>query len=241
MATKDPNMKVLLVDEDAEVVWTVGKALTRSGFSVVTCGDGGEALSLLESQDMDVLITAIRLSRVNGLALVDWARNNKPDLKVVVITSADSPAIKNLTLSKGVLLYLEKPVDTDLLIRVLSESDRKEAFRGSIDEIDILDYVQLMMLSGRKLVLEVSSREGETGLLFIDTGEFSHALCGGQEGDEAVIKCLSFSGGSFVNLPWTEPERLTVKKPGRFLLIEAARQRDEKRVGAEEDSSDWLD
>ncbi len=225
----DGNRRIILVDEDPDAVWAIGSSLTRAGFSVTTCGDGEEALSLLESRAYDVLITDIRLPKIGGLALVDWARDNRPAIKVVVTTASGSPVVKNLTLSKGALLYLEKPVDTDLLISVISESDQKKAFRGSIDAIDILEYVQLIMLSGRRLVLEVLSQEGIKGVLYIDKGEICHAVCDELEGEAAVYACLSSSEGSFVNLPWTQPDKITVTRPGRFLLIEAARQRDEKK------------
>jgi len=223
------NRRVILVDEDPAVVWAVGRSLVRAGFSVVTCGDGEDALSLLETQDFDVLITDIRLLKVGGLALVDWARSNKPAIKVIVTAASASPVIRNLAITRGALLYLEKPVDTDLLVSVLSETNHDRAFSGSIDGIDILDYVQLMLLSQRQVVLEVISHDGDRGLLYIARGEVHHAVCGTFEGEDAVYECLNFPGGNFVNLPWTEPERITVDKPGRFLLLEAARLRDERR------------
>jgi hypothetical protein len=89
------------------------------------------------------------------------------------------------------------------------------------------------MLVGRRVVLEVSSKKGGQGLIFIDNGEVRHAKCDGLDGEEALFKCLSFEGGSFVNRPWTEPDKITIKKPGDFLLMEAARKRDEARAGPE--------
>jgi hypothetical protein len=52
-------------------------------------------------------------------------------------------------------------------------------------------------------------------------------VCGDLEGEEALYRCLGFSGGSFSSLPWREPERVTINKPGELLLLEAARRRDE--------------
>ena len=116
-----------------------------------------------------------------------------------------------------------------MLVEAISSTKSDTAFSGSIDSIDILDYLQLMMLSGRRVVLEVSSKDGRQGLIFIHNGEVKHAKCNQLEGEEALFKCLSFEGGSFVNLPWRDPEKNTITKPGDFLLIEAARKRDEAR------------
>jgi CheY-like chemotaxis protein len=228
------KQSILLVDDDPHVVWALGRYFTRAGFPVTTCGDGEEAIALLESKDFDTVITDIQMPRLNGLALVDWLRANRAGTRVVVITAFGGPSIRHLSIKKGAILYLEKPVDPDLLAEALSSSKEETAFSGNIDKIDILDYLQLMMLTQRQVVLEVASRDGGNGLIFIDRGEVKHATCESLEGEEALFKCLCFEGGSFLNLPWTEPDKITIKKPGDFLLMEASRKRDEAREGAEQ-------
>ena len=117
----------------------------------------------------------------------------------------------------------------------LDSAIEKATFSGFIREIDILDYVQLLMLTCRQVVVEVRSRKGQEGKLFISQGRVCHAICGDLEGEEAIYECLGFAGGSFVDLEWTEPEKITVNRPGEFLLLEAAHRRDDKR---EEDESE---
>ena len=221
---------ILLVDDDPEQVWALGRYFTRAGFSVTTCGDGAEAISVLESRNFNTVITDIQMPRLNGLALLDWLRENRSGTRVVVITGFGGPSIRHASITRGAILYLEKPVDPDLLAEALSSSGADTAFCGNIDKIDILEYLQLIILIGRRVVLEVSSRFGGSGLIFVDNGEVKHAVCGQLVGEEALFKCLGFDGGSFVNLPWREPDTITVNKPGEFLLMEAARKRDEARV-----------
>ncbi|MBM4326322.1 MAG: response regulator [Deltaproteobacteria bacterium] len=222
---------VLLVDDDPEVTWGVGRYLTRVGFAVHTCGDGAEAISLLEAGAFDFVVTDIKMPRMNGLALVDWMREHRPSAKVAVMTAFGGPSIRAMSISKGAMLYLEKPVDPEFLADVLTSTSEEKAFSGRIDQIDILDYVQLIMLTGKKLVVEVHSGQGTHGELFVDNGAIIHAMCGELEGEEAVYRCLSFEGGSFLNTPWREPQKVSVYRPGDFLLIEAARKRDERRCG----------
>jgi CheY-like chemotaxis protein len=231
MATRKDS--ILLVDDDPGVAWALGRYFARAGFAVTTCGDGEEAIALLEYRDFDTVITDIQMPRLNGLALVDWLRTNRASTRVVVITAFGGPSIRHLSIKKGAILYLEKPVDPDLLAEALFSSTEETSFSGNIDKIDILDYLQLMMLVGRQVVLEVTSKHGGQGSIFIDSGEVRHAKCDGLEGEEALFKCLGFEGGSFVNRPWIEPEKITIRKPGDFLLMEAARKRDEVRAGPE--------
>ena len=119
---------ILLVDDDPEQVWVLGRYFTRAGYSVTTCGDGEEAISLLELRDFDTVITDIQMPRFNGLALVDWLRENRSGTRVVVITAFGGPSMRHLSISKGAILYLEKPVDPDLLAEALSSTKGENAF-----------------------------------------------------------------------------------------------------------------
>lgn len=224
--------KVLLVDDDPEVVWAVGKFLTKSGFAITTCADGAEAIDLLASRDVDCVVTDIKMPNVNGVALVDWLRRNRPSVRVVVMTAFGSPYVRELVLGKGAVLYLEKPVDPQLLVDVISRADHKTAFSGTISDIDIMEYLQLMVLAGKRTVIEILSREGDKGLVFVYDGRIVHSLCGEARGEEALYRCLTFEGGSFSNLPWEAPDGQTINKPSEFLLIEASRLRDELRQPA---------
>jgi CheY-like chemotaxis protein len=219
--------RVLLVDDDPELVWVVGKYLTKAGFAITTCADGAEAVDLLETREVDCVVTDIKMPHVNGVALVEWLRRNRPSVRVVVLTAFGSPFIRELVLGKGAMLYLEKPVDPQLLVDVISRKDQNAAFSGTISDIDIMDYLQLMVLAGKRTVIEILSRESTRGLVFVYDGRIVHAMCGDAQGEEALYRCLTFEGGSFSNLPWKAPDRHTINKPAEFLLIEASRQRDE--------------
>ena len=170
---------ILLVDDDPEVMWALGRYFTRAGFPVATCGDGDEAITLLESKDFDTVITDLRMPRLNGFALIDWVRKNRPGTRIVVMTGFGGPPIRQLSLRKGAILYVEKPVDPAFLLEVITSDDDGTHFSGNVDKIDILDYLQLMMLSGKQVVLEILSRDLHQGVLFIDRGEIRHAACEG--------------------------------------------------------------
>jgi hypothetical protein len=58
-------------------------------------------------------------------------------------------------------------------------------------------------------------------------GEIVHASCGVLEGKEALYRCLCFDGGVCRHLSWREPEKVTINSSATFLLMEAARRRDE--------------
>lgn len=220
-------LRVILVDDDPEINWFVGRYLTRAGHTVNTCNDGSDAILLMKEKEFDFLITDIQMPRLNGFAVIEWVRQNRPHMRVAVMTGFGSPMIREMSLSKGALVYLEKPLDPELLLEVLDSPVNARTFSGNVSGIELFDYVQLMMLTHRKVVLEVSSRQERKGTLFIEKGNAIHAVCGDVEGEEAFYDCLAFEGGSFCTLPWCDPPQRSIDTPGEFLLMEAARKKDE--------------
>jgi hypothetical protein len=107
-----------------------------------------------------------------------------------------------------------------------AETESRE-FAGSVEGVDILDFVQFMILSGHKSLLTLESSEGDACELHFDDGRIVHAHHQYLEGREAFFECMSFPGGKFSTQPWSEPERRTIDEPGDFMLFEAARRRDE--------------
>jgi hypothetical protein len=121
----------------------------------------------------------------------------------------------------------EIPVD---VLKSGNESDKDgQSFSGRVEGVDILDYLQFLMLSGQSTVVEISSRNGSRGKIYVKSGEVAHAVCPPLDGEEALYKCLTMKGGRFFNGAWKEPEKQTINKPGDLLLFEAARIRDEER------------
>ncbi len=219
---------IIFVDDDPDVCWAVGRHLTRAGFTVTTCGDGAEAIPLLEGKDFDVLVTDVQMPQVNGFALLEWVRRFRPGMKVIVITAFGSTTVKEVSFRKGALLYLEKPLDPELLVEMINETGQNESFSGSVHEIDLFDYVQLLILTRRKTVLQVNARDGRTGLIYFKNGEAVHAALDDLEGSDAFHAMLAFEGGSFSTNPWEEPADHSIAGGGEYLLMEAARQKDEK-------------
>jgi len=227
MKCEESKRRILLVDDDPDIVWGLGRVLARSGYTVTTCGDGAEAVGLLTQREFDAVITDVQMPEVNGLALTEWINQNRPRTRVVVMTAFGSATVQEIAHRNGVTLYLEKPVDPDLLLRVLGQRGRADSFSGVVEDIDLFDYVQLLLVTNRRAVLEVVSSDGLRGRMYIDGGRVRHAESQELEGEEAFFCCLKFHGGRFASVPWTEPARDTITRKGEYLLMEAARLKDE--------------
>jgi two-component system, chemotaxis family, protein-glutamate methylesterase/glutaminase len=105
----------------------------------------------------------------------------------------------------------------------------RESFCCFVERVDIITFLQFVLLTGKPMVIEMLSSSGEQGRIFLRNGNILQAICGNLEGERALFKCLGFRGGRFSNRPWREPARETIGKSSESLLAEAARKRDEGR------------
>ncbi|MCA1961771.1 MAG: DUF4388 domain-containing protein [Desulfomonile sp.] len=126
------------------------------------------------------------------------------------------------SLSDSGLFELRRAVGADKISR---------DFSGTLDGVDILEVVQLLLLNGRKVLLSIQSSEGLNALLHLRDGRIVHATHGELDGVEAFYAGMSFVGGQFKTLPWSEPPQETIDVPSEFLLLEAARRRDDPGSG----------
>jgi Domain of unknown function (DUF4388) len=108
------------------------------------------------------------------------------------------------------------------------EKRKKEySFSGLVESIDLLDYLQWMLVDGRSTVLEIRCPNWSSCTMYLNEGQIIHAVNGEQEGEEALFSILMHTSGQFVHLGWSEPDQQTIQRPGIQLLLEAARRRDE--------------
>ncbi len=158
-----------------------------------------------------------------------------------IVLGPESPAdsIQNRISEAYVDRLVDTAIDMESLTQIVDEEVRSAVsgprIAGALGQIDVLDVVQMMLLSGQKLVLEVISEQGRRALLYISNGEIGHATSGSLEGELAVYWALGLRSGSFATLAWAKPERNTIDMPGAMLLLEAARRRDEINQPAEAD------
>jgi len=225
---------VLLVERDEPGAKAIAKALLCSGFAVKVSKDPEAARSLVGSYHFDAIILDFSTC-CNGVGdLRRWIGDPYSAARVALLGEYMSAAAQNEALALGVRLLLRTPPNIEALLSFVSASVRRssksESFAGRAEEIDLLSYVQFLVLERRKTVLEVSSFEGSRGEIFINGGEILHARFGDARGERALFQCLALKGGSFAHKPWHLPESATISRQADSLLFEAARVKDESKL-----------
>jgi two-component system response regulator ChvI len=121
---------IALVDDDRNILTSVGMLLEQEGYHVRTYGDGASALSALQATPPDLAILDIKMPRMDGLELLRRLRQNG-DLPVIFLTSKDEEIDELMGLNAGADDYIRKPFSQRLFLeRVRAVLRRAEARRN---------------------------------------------------------------------------------------------------------------
>lgn len=221
------SCSILIVDSDESSVKRLAKTLKHLGHSVLVTADATHAVSILEFRAFGVLILDVETAVQKGIDLVGYAGCINPKPRIVAMDKEVTSETERELVDRGASLILRKPVNLRTLLDFLEPTRIRSSFSGKVEEIDILEYVQFILLGGRKTVLEITSTLGTKGRIYLADGNIIHAECGVLEGEKALYRCLCFMEGAFSHVPWEQPEEATINRPGEFLLMEAVRKRDE--------------
>ncbi len=110
--------RILVVDDEPVVRKSCERILTPEGYSVESASNGTEAIGKLGNDRFDLVITDLKMPDIDGLELIRWIRNSKPDTGIVVITGFPSQESIKEALSLRILDYLPKPFSPALLIEI---------------------------------------------------------------------------------------------------------------------------
>ncbi len=107
--------KILVVDDDKLVNEFVEETLTRSGFDVTTAMSGEDALELMAIEDFDLILSDVRMPRMDGIQLLKKIRREAPATTVIMITAYGT--VKNAVeaMKLGAFDYVLKPFSPDEL------------------------------------------------------------------------------------------------------------------------------
>jgi two-component system, NtrC family, response regulator HydG len=123
--------RILVVDDAPDTVEVLERSLAAAGFAVLTASGVVEAVGVLGARAVDVVVTDLKMPRVNGMELVRHVRENCPDTAVVVITGYPSVEGAVEAIKQGAENFLPKPfTDDELLASVHAALDRLHARRS---------------------------------------------------------------------------------------------------------------
>jgi len=106
--------KILLVDDDENILFLFGLALEENGYNVQTASTGAEALTLVEAMNFDIILLDYKLSDQDGISLAKEIHKIK-EVKIIMVTG-NRDIVQSQDKYKSISKVLVKPVSEETLV-----------------------------------------------------------------------------------------------------------------------------
>ena len=132
---------VLVCDDDKEIVEAIEIYLRQEGYNVLKAYDGQEAIKVLDSTEVDLLIIDVMMPKLDGIRATLKIRE-KNSLPIIILSAKSEDADKILGLNVGADDYLTKPFNPlELVARVKSQLRRYTQLGSTVVEYNIFSLI----------------------------------------------------------------------------------------------------
>jgi two-component system, NtrC family, response regulator AtoC len=133
--------KILVVDDELNMRLVLKALLNKEGYDVATASDGVEALKVLKGGGVEVVVTDLKMPKLDGVGLLERVIRDYPSTPVIMITAHGTIATAVDALKKGAFDYITKPFERDELKNIIHKAIRtrrlnEEELLVSPDDID---------------------------------------------------------------------------------------------------------
>lgn len=118
-------LRVLIVDDEDELVSALKERLALRGFEADGVTTGEEALEFLRFRPCDVMLLDVKMPGLGGLEVIRRVKGDHPELEVILLTGHGSVKSVEEGMALGAFDYLMKPVKIDNLVRILMAAGSK--------------------------------------------------------------------------------------------------------------------
>ena len=129
------KQQILIADDEPNLRRVLGAQLQRDGYDVLLAEDGQQALSMLSEHHVDVLISDLRMPRIDGMQLLKRVVEDDPELPVILITAHGTVDTAVEALKLGAFDYVTKPFDRHEFKNVVDKAARAAELRQR--EVDV--------------------------------------------------------------------------------------------------------
>jgi len=240
------SAKILLIDANVFFARRVTDALKQEGFEVVHSTQTGYALTMLEYDTPSAIVCSTSLRDINAhdLPPIVHADPKTAHVPVIALGEGEDQALM-AAFRSGCADYLDKRLGPELIagqirnflrskaegfqpVQMLGSSDT--ALSGSLSHMDLPGVVQMLGHTRQTGALYVNAEQID-GIIFIENGNVTHAECGDQVGDDAVVQIVKFcngkDSGSYKFIPGESAATRTVLRSATELMLTALRELDE--------------
>jgi two-component system response regulator AtoC len=165
---------ILIVDDELNMRLVLQAMLKKEGYEVAAASDGLEALKMLKTGPVDVVVTDLKMPNLDGLGLLERMIREYPSVPVIIITAHGTVATAVDALKKGAFDYISKPFEQEDLKNVIRKAVRTRRLNQDeslLDPDDIDRYGIIGAGPGMAEIFEIIKRVAPTTTTVLITGE----------------------------------------------------------------------
>ncbi|MBI5901509.1 MAG: sigma-54-dependent Fis family transcriptional regulator [Rhodocyclales bacterium] len=121
--------RLLIVDDEKVALRNLEHVMKKEGYAVVATQSGGNALAHLDKQEFDLVLTDLRMEKVDGMQILQKCRASHPDTEVILITGYATLESAVEAMKHGAYYYIAKPYRLDEVRKVVAEALAKVRLR----------------------------------------------------------------------------------------------------------------
>jgi len=227
---------VLVVDDDQEMLLSLKDGLEKYSetFSVLIAGDGLVAVEKLKAGAISLVVTDLKMPRMDGFALLAYVMEHYPDIPVIIITGYSTPKMQKLAREGGAIGYIEKPFMIDDLARTIMTALRRESDGGTLHGISSGIFLQLIEMEQKTCTIRVvENPTDKQGVLFFMEGTLIDARSNGLQGEAAAKEIFMWDEVTLSIQNICSLKKKKIHRELQAILLEAMRLKDEE--GQKED------
>jgi twitching motility two-component system response regulator PilG len=223
---------VLMVDDERSFLMSAKEGIEfySNQFNVLTAFNGNEALEVLDTGDVDLVVTDLKMPVMDGFELIAHISQKHKQIPVLVMTAFGTPEIHNKVKDLGAMHYMEKPIGiNDLLEKIVDTLSEKSTSR--IHGFSLANFLQLVEIEEKTLALRVRSGR-RMGHLYINGGVLVDAETEHLNGKEAAIEIINWDKTEIEILEGICRKKGSINASLMSILLEATKSIDEENFSA---------
>lgn len=227
--------RVLIVDDDQEMLLSLEEGLSKydETFSITTAQDGLGAVETLKNSTISLVVTDLKMPRMDGFSLLSHIMQHYPEIPVIIITGYSTSEMERLAREGGAIGYIAKPFMIDDLAKRIITTLRKEADGGTLHSVSSGIFLQLMEMEEKTCTVRlIEKSSGKQGILFFLEGQLLDARCDSLRGEAAAYEIFSWDDVSLSIQNSCPQKERRIYRDLQAILLDAMRLKDElKRLG----------
>lgn len=221
---------ILLVDDETNFILSLADMLraNEDEFSVRTASNGREAANIIDSENIDLVVTDLNMPEMDGFELMAHISRVNSELPVIAMTAYGTPEMESRLRNMGAFQYIEKPIDFESLLHKIKDGLKTGSTKGHVAGISLPSFMQLLEMDKKTCTLHIKSGN-HRGDMFFKQGELISARTGSLTSQDAAFEIINWDYPEIEienSCKFKEEDR-DINVPMGFLLIESARVKDE--------------